>query len=101
MCESWQKIDFERIYQADYRSTPEVQKWQKKKRKEKLKKQDAFVHQEGIMYQSQVFHGGERATIKKPAKTSKAVLAGKKNKKAGETSKKTTKAKKNKPRAKK
>lgn len=50
--ESWRKIDLDRIYQAGYRSTPEVQKRRKKKRKEKLKKQDAFVHQEGVMYQS-------------------------------------------------
>lgn len=52
MRESWRKIGLDRIYQAGYRSTPEVQKRRKKKRKEKLKKQDAFVHQEGVMYQS-------------------------------------------------
>ena len=38
MPESWRKIDLDRIYQADYRSTPEVQKRREKKEKRKTKK---------------------------------------------------------------
>jgi len=29
-----------------------------------MKKQDAFVHAEGVTYQSQAFHGGENAAKK-------------------------------------
>ena len=73
MVETWRKIDSDRIYQSDYRNTPEVQKRRKMKRKEKLKKQDAFIHEEGIMYQSQAFHGGKNGnkTKKKASKTNK------------------------------
>ena len=67
MVETWRKI------QSDYRNTPEVQKRRKMKRKEKLKKQDALIHGEGIMYQSQEFHGGKNGnkTKKKASKTTK------------------------------
>ena len=43
------------------------------KRKEKLKKQDAFIHEEGIMYQLQAFHSGKNGnkTKKKASKTNK------------------------------
>ena len=99
MPESWRKIDRDRIYKVDYRSTPEVQKRRKKKGKEKLKKQDAFVHQEGVMYQSQVFHGGETGSgSRKKAKTPKAnktpetVSAKTTNKKARQKTKKGSKA---------
>lgn len=98
MCESWRKIDLDRIYQADYRSTTEVQKRRKKKRKEKLRKRDAFVHQEGMMYQWQAFYGGEtgsgsrkKAKTQKASKTSETVWAKKKNKKAGQNTKKGSK----------
>lgn len=73
MVETWRKIDSDRIYQSDYPNTPEVQKQRKMKRKEKLKKQDAFIHEEGIMYQSQAFHSGKNGnkTKKKASKTNK------------------------------
>ena len=76
MVETWIKIDSDRIYQSDYWNTPEVQKRRKMKRKEKLKKQDAFIHEEGIMYQSQAFHGGKNGnkTKKKASKTNKKAL---------------------------
>ena len=68
MVEAWQRIDEERVYQADYRNLEDIKLRRKKKRKEKLKKQDAFVHQEGIMYKSQAFHGGKSAKDKTVAK---------------------------------
>lgn len=68
MVEAWQRIDEERLYQADYRNSTDIKLRRKKKRKEKLKKQDAFVHQEGIMYKSQAFHGGKSAKDKNVAK---------------------------------
>ncbi|CAH3176988.1 unnamed protein product, partial [Porites lobata] len=73
MVETWRKIDSDRIYKSDYRNTPEVQKRRKMKRKEMLKKQDAFIHEEGIMYQSQAPHGGKKGnkTKKKASKTNK------------------------------
>lgn len=73
MVETWRKIDSDRIYKSDYRNTPEVKKRRKMKRKEMLKKQDAFIHEEGIMYQSQALHGGKKGnkTKKKASKTNK------------------------------
>ena len=64
MGEACQWIDEERVYQAEYRNTPEIKLRRKKKRKDKLKKQDAFVHQEGAMYKSQAFHGGNQQKTK-------------------------------------
>lgn len=113
MCETWRKIDLDMIYQADYKGTPEVQKWQMKKIKENLKTQDPFVHQETIMYQSRSFHSGERASgtgrkarTRQTSNTTSTVSAGKKNKKAGQITKKgskyrSTKAKKRKSQTKK
>lgn len=57
--EAWQRIDEERLYQADYRNSTDSKLRRKKKRKEKLKKQNAFVHQEGVMYKSQLPFMGE------------------------------------------
>ena len=56
MSNTWEKIDADRVYQSDYRALPNTKVKRKKKRKEKLKKQDAFIHQEGVMYKSQGFH---------------------------------------------
>lgn len=67
MLEAWKKIDLDRIYQADYRSSADVKQQRKAKRKSKLKRQDAFVHQEGIMYKSQAFHGGKTMPIRREA----------------------------------
>ena len=82
MLEAWKNIDIDRIYQSDYRNTPEVKLQQKKERKEKHKRQDAFVHEEGIMYKSQSFHGGA-----KRKKTSGTTKMGSKTKKARKTTK--------------
>lgn len=107
MAETWKKIDSDRIYQSDYRNTPEVQKCRKIKRKEKLKKQDAFIHEEGIMYQSQAFHGGTNGskTNKKASKTNKKASKTKnasktsgaaERKKMSEAARKSTRGKKTK-----
>ena len=101
MLEAWKNIDIDRIYQSDYRNTPEVKLRRKKKRKEKHKRQDAFVHEEGIMYKSQSFHGGAKrkktsGTTKKVSKTKKARKTTKRTavgKKARETTKKASQKK--------
>ena len=87
--EIWRKIDFDRIYQSDYRSTPMVQKRQKKKRKEKMKKQDAFVRKDGgPVYQSHGFYAGENASgARKKGKTK--VASKRKEKSSGQTTKKS------------
>ena len=51
----WASIDDKRVYQADYRSSDATKLHRKKKRHRKLKKQDAFVHQEGVTYKSHAF----------------------------------------------
>ena len=77
--EGWRKIDQERVYQAEYRNSPEIKHRRKKKRKEKLKKQDAFIHQEGVMYKSQAFHGGKKTkNAKKGSKGKKSAKSSKK-----------------------
>lgn len=49
MKSAWQKIDSDRLYQASYRSSVGVKQRRKQKKKQKAKKQDAFVHQEGVL----------------------------------------------------
>lgn len=56
MSDTWEKIDADRVYQSDYRAASSTKTKRKKKRKQKLKKQDVFIHQEGVMYKSQGFH---------------------------------------------
>ena len=52
----WERIDDKRISSSDYKTQPSVKRRRKKLRREKSKKQDAFVHQEGVMYSSQSFY---------------------------------------------
>ena len=61
MTKAWHKIDSARLYQASYKNSPETKQRRRKKRNAKLKKKDAFLHKEGIMYQSQAFHGGKKS----------------------------------------
>ena len=56
MQEQCKQIDAKRLVGSDYKSDPTVKKRRKKLRREKSKKQDAFVHQEGVMYSSQSFY---------------------------------------------
>ncbi|KAK3749152.1 hypothetical protein QZH41_009828, partial [Actinostola sp. cb2023] len=56
---SWEKIDADRIYQAAYRSSDKIMTKRRKKRNKKLRKQDAFVRKEGVVYKSQAFHEGK------------------------------------------
>ena len=58
MKERCKQIDAKCLIGSDYKSDPTVKKRRKKKklRREKSKKQDIFVHQEGVMYSSQSFY---------------------------------------------
>lgn len=94
MLEAWKKIDLDRIYQADYRSSADVKQQRKAKRKSKLKRQDAFVHQEGIMYKSQAFHGGKDHANKKGSKPKSKSTAKKKKSKTPTKKKSKTSTKK-------
>ena len=53
------KIDSKRMSVSDYKTNPIVKQRRKSIRREKSKKQDAFVHQEGVMYSSQSFYNNE------------------------------------------
>ena len=56
MIAGWQRIYDERMSSSNYKAQPAVKKRRKKHRREKSKKQDGFVHKEGVMYSSQSFH---------------------------------------------
>lgn len=56
MRSKWREIDGERIRSSDYKSIQVVKKRRKRLRREKSKKQDGFVHQEGVMYSSGNFY---------------------------------------------
>ncbi len=49
-------IDEKRIYSAGYKEKPEIKQSRKKYKRQREKKADAFVHQEGVQYQSQGFY---------------------------------------------
>ena len=51
MINSWEDINEKRIYSAGYNEKPEIKR-RKKYKRQKVKKADAFVHQEGVQYQS-------------------------------------------------
>lgn len=56
MLAAWRNMDKQRIYSADYKTKPNIKQRRKKRKREKTKKADAFVHQEGIQYKSQQFY---------------------------------------------
>ena len=56
MIAGWQRIDDKRMSSSNYKARPAVKKGRKKHRREKSKKQDGFVHKEGVMYSSQSFY---------------------------------------------
>lgn len=56
MPSQWGKIDSKRMAESDYKTDPIVKQRRKRLRREKSKKQDAFVHQEGVMYSSHSFY---------------------------------------------
>lgn len=56
MPSQWEKIDSKRMSESDYKTDPAVKQRRKSIRRDKSKKQDAFVHQEGVMYSSQSFY---------------------------------------------
>ena len=49
-------IDRKRMQQSDYKADPVTKQRRKKLKRDKCKKQDAFQHQEGVMYSSQGFY---------------------------------------------
>lgn len=56
MLRDLEMIDRKRMQESDYKTNLETKKWRKKLKREKCKKQDAFQHQEGVMYSSQSFY---------------------------------------------
>jgi hypothetical protein len=56
MVSSWENMDMKRIYSAGYKERPEIKQRRKKYKRQRVKKADAFVHQEGVQYQSQGFY---------------------------------------------
>lgn len=56
MSAAWRSMDKNIIYFGDYKSKPETKQRRKKRKREKTKKQDAFVHKEGVQYKSQQFY---------------------------------------------
>lgn len=57
---SWSEIDIDRVKLSNYRARQEVQLKRKKNKSKKLAAHDAFVHQEGVQYQSASFHVWEK-----------------------------------------
>ena len=49
-------IDRKHMQQSDYKADPVTKQHRKKLKRDKCKKQDAFQHQEGVMYSSQGFY---------------------------------------------
>ena len=56
MLEGWKRIDNERIRGSDYKDQAEVKARRKKLKRQKVKKQDGFVHKEGTTYSSGAFY---------------------------------------------
>lgn len=52
----WENIDLKRMDSSDYKSQDSSKKHRKELMRLKSKKQNAFVHQEGVMYSSQSFY---------------------------------------------
>ena len=62
MINSCENIDQKRIYSAGYKEKPEIKQRRKKYKRQRVKKADAFVHQEGVQYQSQGFYEANTET---------------------------------------
>lgn len=56
MTMGWKQIDQDRMCGSDYKERQAEKDQRKKRKRQKVKKQDAFVHQEGTMYCFQAFH---------------------------------------------
>ena len=76
MINSWEDIDEKRIYSAGYKEKPEINRSRKKNKRQKVKKADALVHQEGVQYQSQGFYEAntETAPVRSQKKGEKKVI---------------------------
>ena len=64
MISAWIKIDKKRSYGADYKERPELKERRKKYKRQRAKKADAFVHEEGMQYKSQGFYSDVSANEK-------------------------------------
>ena len=76
MINSWEDIDEKRIYSAGYKEKPEIKQSRKKYKRQKVKKADAFAHQEGVQYQLQGYYEGntETAPVRSQKKGEKKVI---------------------------
>ena len=69
MISAWMKIDKKRSYGADYKERSEIKERRKKHKRQRAKKADAFVHNEGMQYKSQGFYAD--VTVKEKGKNCK------------------------------
>ena len=88
MREAWSKIDRKRMYGGEYEERSEVKERRKRYNRIKSKKDDAFLHKEGLQYKSQAFYTSNKD---KPAGNHKVTGKAKGNRKG--KSKKTNKGK--------
>lgn len=65
MVSTWETIDHKRMLCSYYKSKEDVKKKLNRRKREKAKKQDAFVHDEGVSYSSQKFYATSSATKRK------------------------------------
>ncbi len=56
MVNAWIKIDKKRSYGAEYKERSIIKERRKKYKRQRAKKADAFVHEEGMQYKSQGFY---------------------------------------------
>lgn len=61
MLQAFKTIDKKRIYGADYKDRCDVKERRKRYKRAKSKKADAFLHKEGVQYQSQLFYSKNEA----------------------------------------
>ena len=64
MISAWIKMDKKRSYGADYKERPEIKERRKRYKRQRAKKADAFVHEEGIHYKSHGFYADVSANEK-------------------------------------
>ena len=68
--EAWKKEDQKRVAIADYQSRSGVKERRKKLKRAKVKRHDAFVHQEGATYKSKKKSSGKKKSAIKGIETS-------------------------------
>ena len=83
MKRAWREIDRKRIYGADYKERDDVKERRKRYKRKKAKKADAFLHKEGIQYQSQAFYSSSTGKPEAPCKAKGTKKAGQKKTRKG------------------